>query len=431
MRKVALLLTLILSVTLALGSIAWAAVPNRSQAPVQLESATGLTGSEAELQAALRENSSVTYKILVVDEDPTDRTAYLDQVLDEWGWPAANELLLVIFPKANYDIRFAMGANFRQSDLTVGEMLHLVRTQYLGRSQQGDAAGGLAALIRTVNLEMSSGGATGYRAKLEALHQVVSYIEQQNVDALIQMIAPPGLFVGPFAVGRNEEPLSPERAKQALTALVDSAKPVIVGYSLTNDEHIGVAIRGIKAGVAVPADGPPHNTEILTDLVAVGLSKVDGQWKLSGVTIDKMGVMARWIAEGHTYIRPEKLPIPPGSLQKAVKPGEWAGLTEADRLTIARKLLTQHLHSYTLQSVPEHQRLGEFRIESLQGATALDDSYPLVMAIYSVRPEKLESSGWAAGNGQVEGAWIVRKLQFLRIGFDGQGYVIQQMSTSP
>lgn len=155
MRKRLLAIALLLVTGLITGSIATAAsVPQKSEAPLQVESTIGLIGSQAELEAALKQASPIRYKILVVDEAPADRTAYLDEVLETWGWPAADQLYLVIYPKANYDLRFAMGAKLSMKPVTVDEMVSLARSEYFPRSQKGDPAAGLAALIQAINKRM-------------------------------------------------------------------------------------------------------------------------------------------------------------------------------------------------------------------------------------------------------------------------------------
>lgn len=48
-----------------------------------------------------------------------------------------------------------MGANFRQQNVTIEEMLGFLRKSYFPHSQKGDVAGGLSRLIRTVNDRMN------------------------------------------------------------------------------------------------------------------------------------------------------------------------------------------------------------------------------------------------------------------------------------
>lgn len=130
--------------------------PAPVQAPPQSQSGSlippGVGGNTDALKLALGESTTVKYRLVVViDTDGGDRTQYLDRLVAEQGQPAGDELLLVVFPKAGYDIRFAMGAIFRQKQVTVEELLGMVRSAYLPEVRKGDPAAGLAALVREVN----------------------------------------------------------------------------------------------------------------------------------------------------------------------------------------------------------------------------------------------------------------------------------------
>lgn len=110
----------------------------------------------AEAKAAIEEASAVKYKVLMVtDSLPEDRTAYLDRVLEEWGWPAHDELLLVVFTKGNYDVRFAMGADFRAKGVTVDEMVGYIHNTYVPELRKGDAGKAMAAFVRQINKRMA------------------------------------------------------------------------------------------------------------------------------------------------------------------------------------------------------------------------------------------------------------------------------------
>lgn len=304
MRTKAIILTLLLGLALAVGPIARAAVPDRTEEQVQLAPTAVLTGSQAELEAALREESSVAYKILVVDENPADRTAYLDEVLADWGWPAANEAFLVIFPQANYDIRFALGANFRASYLSVDEMLRLVRTEYLSRSRKDDASGALAALIRAVNRRMSHVGVNAYQERFDAMRRAIALIERQDVDGLLAMLHPDGLFALPPRVGLPETGLGPERARTTLSGLVQEAKPVIVAYNLSVDGQVTVAVKGLQAGLDLPAAGSEEARIKSTEMALITLKQVGRDWKLSGITVDTGGFMSDRIAADPAFQKP-------------------------------------------------------------------------------------------------------------------------------
>jgi|GEM_PF-6347918 len=113
----------------------------------------GLKGDVAALHQALSESAHVKYKILVIDDtDGEDREAYLDRVLAQWGWPEHDTLLLIVYANANYDVRFAMGADFRQKwNVSVDEMLVYVREIYLNGKRDGDPAKALAEFVGAIN----------------------------------------------------------------------------------------------------------------------------------------------------------------------------------------------------------------------------------------------------------------------------------------
>jgi hypothetical protein len=153
-----------LSAVAVMAGVAFAAprqIPEQLPA-VSLQNPANLTlpGDVKALEAALAAGGPVAYKVLVIDStDGEDLTAYLDRVAAEWQQPAQDTLLLVIFTRENYDLRFYMGPGFRARGVTVEEMLSLVRSQYFAtKNQDGDVAGGLTNLIGAVSKRMS--GAT-------------------------------------------------------------------------------------------------------------------------------------------------------------------------------------------------------------------------------------------------------------------------------
>lgn len=131
---------------------------NQPQTALQNTSATQLPGDAKAFEQALQPQASFKYKILVVDTtDGEDRTDYLDRVAASWAQPEADTLLLVLFREHNWDIRFYMGATFRQHNVTVAEMLGLVRETYLPKARVGNPAGGLADYLTAVNKRMGGG----------------------------------------------------------------------------------------------------------------------------------------------------------------------------------------------------------------------------------------------------------------------------------
>lgn len=163
------------AVTIALlTGVAYAAtrtVPvNQPAVALQNPNALTLPGDVESLEQALKNPGSVKYKVLVIDStDGEDKTAYLDRVAAEWKQPAADTLLLVIFTRDNYDIRFYMGASFRANGVSVDEMLSLVRSRYFAGVRKGDVAGGLVSLMAAVDERMGRGASAGVAPKTTAL----------------------------------------------------------------------------------------------------------------------------------------------------------------------------------------------------------------------------------------------------------------------
>lgn len=127
-------------------------VPEKQEKPLVQAATAPMPGDMARLEKELAVESGVKYKILLVDDAAgEDLTAYLDRVAAEWKEPAPQSLLLVVFARQNYDIRFFYGANLTSKGMTVPKMLELVRSNYFPLSQKGDVAGGLAQLVTAVN----------------------------------------------------------------------------------------------------------------------------------------------------------------------------------------------------------------------------------------------------------------------------------------
>jgi uncharacterized membrane protein YgcG len=119
-------------------------IPAQNQSMVTIDTQQGLPGSVKELKEALGELSAVHYQVIAIDDTQgEDREAYLDRVLAQWGWPEADTLLVVVYDRANFDVRFAMGADFRAQNVMVEEMVGLFRTHYFPAARQSDPALGL------------------------------------------------------------------------------------------------------------------------------------------------------------------------------------------------------------------------------------------------------------------------------------------------
>jgi len=115
-----------------------------------------IAGNQGALSAALAENSAVRYEIVVSGEPASaDKDEALDKLLQDRKWPEAPMMVLMVFPSANHDIRFALGTNFNQKKVAVDEILTLVRSAYFTKVREGDPAAGLAELVRAVNQRMA------------------------------------------------------------------------------------------------------------------------------------------------------------------------------------------------------------------------------------------------------------------------------------
>lgn len=113
-----------------------------------------LPGDLAALKAARAQKSSVTFEIVTVNEAVSNRDAHLDTLLAQKKWPGPSMLVLAVYAKDGYDVRFAMGSAFTNK-VTVPDMLTIVRTTYLPKARENNAAGGLAELIKAVNQRMT------------------------------------------------------------------------------------------------------------------------------------------------------------------------------------------------------------------------------------------------------------------------------------
>lgn len=129
-----------------------AVTPQPATRPAATSPDLSIIGTVDALKAALAETSAVRYDIQVVaDTQGKTVSDAFEDLLAKSGNPSADTLLLVIFPKANYDIRFAMGGIFNKQQVSVDEMLGLIRSDYLPEARRQDPATGLAKLIQKIN----------------------------------------------------------------------------------------------------------------------------------------------------------------------------------------------------------------------------------------------------------------------------------------
>jgi hypothetical protein len=254
-------------------------------------SSRGLAGDRAALDQAMAESSAIHPRILVVDDtgDGRSLTDYLELVADQWGEPRHNSLLLVVFTGRNNNIRFWMGADMIRAGITVDEMLDWLHMIYFDRTHLGDPAGGLARLIRRVNLRMA-GAIAEPLSQAEALAAFVNPLEHGDVAALEQMTAPEGLVIDRYRmVGAPFTGVIGRALDRSLTALLEGATPQVEAYSLETDRRVDVVVRGLNP-VAVPTEsGPP--------VVAAGRVKLSlrqepgGVWRFWLLSIDDLGLL--------------------------------------------------------------------------------------------------------------------------------------------
>lgn len=299
MRKLTTLAAALV-MTVALSSIASAATPVPPQSgAVQMQS------------------GSVRFIVQSVQGAPTpdERTAFLDQVLAEWGWPGPNTMLLLHFPEANDDIRFAMGPGFRQNGLTVDEMLKLVRGQYLPAAHAGDIEGALNGLMQTISQRMGSTDTTvtvipaalSDATIKNGVNKTWALLRNGDAKALAatasaKMTGEPGVVIAPLAKDLANPPIAGEALEKALAAMLEGAKPEVVAYRSIESQLL-LMVKGLNPAEVTPEGGSPVK---LTDLVQFAVDRAeDGSWKLLYIATDN-GTFAETI-EGADWVAPEAL----------------------------------------------------------------------------------------------------------------------------
>ena len=162
MRVMIAAIALVLVVAFPLTGCAKKTEPNQpvqapvASAPVAKNTTPTVAGNQGALAAALAEPSRVRYEIVVSDSPAeVDKDAELDSLLKQRNWPEAPTMVLMLFPKANHDLRFAMGADFNQKKVGIDEVLAMVRSFYFPKAKAGDPASGLADLVRSINQRMT------------------------------------------------------------------------------------------------------------------------------------------------------------------------------------------------------------------------------------------------------------------------------------
>lgn len=281
--------------------------------------ATAATPVPPQSQAVQMQSGSVHFNVLTIKGAVEDRTAYLDQVLADWGWPGPNTMLLVLFPDANNDIRFAMGPGFRQNGLGADEMLGLIRAHYLSVTHQ-DRPDALQNLMQSVSkwigadksevillpgtYDASTGDVTVLPGAGEASQDVTKPASEvavkvgvtkawtrlrQNDAATLaamasaKMTGEPGVVIAPMAKELANPPIAGKELAKALDAMLAGAEPEVVAYRSIESQLL-LMVKGLNPVEITPEGGNPVQ---LTDLVQIALDRTeDGSWELLYIATD-------------------------------------------------------------------------------------------------------------------------------------------------
>lgn len=259
--------------------------------------ATAATPVPPQSQAVQMQSGSVHFNVLTVKGAVEDRTAYLDQILADWGWPGPNTMLLVLFPDANSDIRFAMGPGFRQNGLDTDEMLGLIRTHYLSVTHP-DRPNALLNLMESVSKWMGAdksevvvlpgaGEASqdvttppSDAAVKVGVAKAWTRLRQNDADTLTatasaKMTGEYGVVIAPMAKELANPPIARQELAKALDAMLAGAQPEVVAYRSVESQLL-LMVKGLNPVEITPEGGRPVQ---ITDLV-----QENGNWLISDVT---------------------------------------------------------------------------------------------------------------------------------------------------
>ncbi len=282
-RFVSLLAAMLLLAAMTTGTaLAERAVPRPDQAIVTMDNPEGLPGESAEVRQALQERSVVQYRILVIDDVKEEsREAYLDRVLAHWGWPPADTLQLVIFAQANYDLYFAMGSNFKESGVTLQEMLDLVHTVYVPAKREGDPAKALAQFIRAVNKRMMPAEGMSPEQVVRAFYgwHIGSFSHTDESLSAGNTLASGAYKTSPYLtpdyIGRIGETLAGFQGGGADLFVCAQAFPERITFdkaSISGDEATASAYTHWSTG---------------TKQLTISLKRADGQWQIDRIGCPK------------------------------------------------------------------------------------------------------------------------------------------------
>jgi len=101
-----------------------------------------------------------------------------------------------------------------------------------------------------------------------------------------------------------------------------------------------------------------------------------------------------------------------------------------DSAEICKKLFEKYLDSFKKDTIAKTSRIKKYAIDGVSKAQSNESSLAFFVD-YSVKPETLINSDWAAGNGEVKGLWFVNKEAYVTIEKSGDDYSIKSMGTGP
>ena len=113
---------------------------------------------------------------------------------------------------------------------------------------------------------------------------------------------------------------------------------------------------------------------------------------------------------------------------------ETAGL---DGTGILRALWEDYMQRCQFTLLDEHQRLVEYEIVEVKEDSGLiavrqEKGLDVIGTIsFSVRPVKMEYSGWIAGNGEIQGEWVRSKFLFIGYSKDPDAVHLRLIGTGP
>lgn len=283
MRTRALILSVLLVFVAAVtAAAAPVPVPESDPSPMLFVGQARLKGETAALGKLLMGPSPVRYRFIFVEDiGDEDREAYLDRVLAASGWPAPDQLLLVIFTKANHDVRFAMGANFAAAGVTVSEMVGLLRTEFFPVVHSTDPAQALARFVGAVNQRMAGDGFLTPRQVVERFYDwhlgyFASNGERMSANPLVDKAYRKSPYLAPEMIAAADKSLAEMAASGGGADPFLCAQNLPLTLTVSAAEETGPA----QAQVLVRKGWGEGRETALT----VRLAQRDGRWEISRIS---------------------------------------------------------------------------------------------------------------------------------------------------